>query len=233
MNEQPQSNRRGHFWSIVLALIIGLIGTAWSLKHPRTEQPEQPSLPQIGEGLTVHFLPAGEGQCVLITCEGDALLLDAGPKTFGQTAVDYLHAQNVKDLDLLISSRVDDACSGGLAAVVWNFPVSTVWNAHVYSSQMTEGEEAFEKALTAAGKSYTIPQDGETFSLGSAEIRALMPKAGQNAFLLEFTYGETSGVLGAALSRADSLQPRSDTDPTVYVSDGQQIVCVTDPASQD
>ena len=56
MNQQ-QSNKRGHFYSIILALIIGLIGTAWSLHHPR-QAPEQPQLPQAGEGLTIYMLPS-------------------------------------------------------------------------------------------------------------------------------------------------------------------------------
>ena len=226
MNQQ-QSNRRGHFWSIILALIIGLIGTFWSLKHSRTEQPEQPALPQVGQGLTVYFLPAGEGQCVLLTCEGDSLLLDAGPETFGQTAADLLRSQKVKRLDLLISSRVEDDYSGGLATIVQNFPVKTVWNTHAHRSQMTAGEEAFESALRAAGIDFSIPKDGETFSLGSAELRAVMTDA--DGFRLEFTYGETEGAVGRG---ADSFQPKSDTEVTAYVSDGAQIVCVTDSPSE-
>ena len=221
---QPESNRRGHFWSIILALIIGLIGTFWSLHHPRTAQPEQPALPQAGTGLTVYLLPAGEGQCVLATCDGDALLLDGGSADFGQTAADYLRAQKVKRLDLLVSTRVDDAYSGGLAAIVQNFPVKTVWNATVYSSQMTAGEDAFYAALTAAGKEFSIPKDGETLALGSAEVKAVMTK--QNVLMLELTYGDTSCTIGGA----DSLASKSEKDVTVYVSDGEQLVCLNDAA---
>ena len=225
MNQQP-SNRRGHFWSIILALIIGLIGTAWSLHHPREAQPEQPGLPQAGEGLTVCLLPAGEGQCVLATCDGDALLLDAGDAAFGQTAADFLRAQKVQRLDLLVCSRVDDAFSGGLATIVQNYPVKTVWDAGIVSSQMTPGYEAFTRAVEAAGKTHVPPGDGETFALGEAVVTARF--ADQNALLLELTYGDTTCVIGGALSRADSLQPQSDTDVTVYVSDGTQLVCLND-----
>ena len=94
MNQQ-QSNKRGHFYSIILALIIGLIGTFWSLHHPRP-QPDQPQLPQAGEGLTIYMLPAGEGQCILMTCGGDTLLLDGGSEAFGQTAADFLRSQKVR-----------------------------------------------------------------------------------------------------------------------------------------
>lgn len=218
MNQQ-QSNRRGHFYSILLALAIGLIGTFWSLHHPGTEQPEQPSLPRAGEGLTVYLLPAGEGQCVLATCGGDTLLLDAGPETFGQTAADFLRAQKVRRIDLLVSSRPEATYGGGLAAVVQNFPVKTVWSA-------AEPDGALSAALRAAGIAAAIPKDGETFSLGDASVTVRVTDL--NVLLLEFAYGGTSCIAGAVLDRADSLQRRSETDATVYVSDGERLVCLTE-----
>ena len=223
MNQQ-QSNRRGHFYSILLALIIGLIGTFWSLHHPRAAQPEQPQLPQVGEGLTVYFLPAGEGQCVLVTCEGDTLLLDGGSDAFGQTAADFLRSQKVRRLDLLVSSRADAAYSGGLAALVTNCPVKTVW-----ASEAPSG--AFADARKAAGKTAVTPADGETFALGGAVMTARVTDLG--VLLLEFDYGETHGMIGGALDRADSLYPVLQDDVTVWVSDGAQLVCLTEAGESE
>lgn len=217
MNQQ-QSNKRGHFYSIILALIIGLIGTAWSLHHPR-QAPEQPQLPQAGEGLTIYMLPAEGGQCVLMTCGGDTLLLDGGSESFGQTAADFLRSQKVRRIDLLVSSRPDEAYAGGLAALVTNFPAKTVWTT-------AEPEGDFASSLKTAGRTAEIPADGETFSLGDAVITARVTDL--NVLLLEFTYGGTSGVVGGVLDRADSLQPVLSDDVTVYVSDGEQIYCLTE-----
>ena len=217
MNQQ-QSNKRGHFYSIILALIIGLIGTFWSLHHPRP-QPEQPQLPQAGEGLTVYMLPAGEGQCILMTCGGDTLLLDGGSESFGQTAADFLRSQKVRRLDLVVSSRPDADYAGGLAALVTNYPAKTVWAS-------SEPDGAFASALSAAGRTAAVPADGETFALGDAVITARVTEL--NALLLEFTYGETHGVVGGVLDRADSLSPVLKDDVTVYVSDGEQIHCLTE-----
>ena len=217
MNQQ-QSNKRGHFYSIILALIIGLIGTAWSLHHPRP-QPDQPQLPQAGEGLTIYMLPADDGQCILMTCDGDTLLLDGGAESFGQTAADFLRSQKVRRLDLVVSSRADADFSGGLAALVTNYPAKTVWAS-------AEPDGAFASALKTAGRTAAIPADGETFSLGDAVITARVTDL--NVLLLEFTYGETSGIVGGMLDRADSLQPVLPDDVTVYVSDGEQIHCLTE-----
>ena len=218
MNQQ-QSNKRGHFYSIILALIIGLIGTAWSLHHPRP-QPEQAQLPQAGEGLSIYMLPAGEGQCVLMTCGGDTLLLDGGAESFGQTAADFLRSQKVRRIDLLVSTQTGESYIGGLPTIVKNFPVKNLW-----VSQQPNG--TFADALNAAGIHPYAPSDGDTFSLGDAVITARDAGYG-NLYVLEFTYGETSGVVGAVLDRADSLQPVLSDDVTVYVSDGEQIYCLTE-----
>ena len=62
-----------------------------------------------------------------------------------------------------MSSRPDDAFSGGLATIVQNYPVKTVWNAGVHSSQMTPGEEAFEShdIEVMDGKIHRIKLDRE------------------------------------------------------------------------
>ena len=217
MNQQ-QSNKRGHFYSIILALIIGLIGTFWSLHHPRP-QPDQPQLPQAGEGLSIYMLPAGEGQCILMTCGGDTLLLDGGSESFGQTASDFLRSQKVRRIDLLVSSSAGENYIGGLPTIVKNFPVRNVWNSG-------ETSDAFQDALRAAGLVPFGASDSVSFELGDAVITPRFVYGPY--FCLEFTYGDTSGVVGFAPDQDDALQPVLSDDVTVYVSDGEQIHCLTE-----
>ena len=217
MNQQ-QSNKRGHFYSIILALIIGLIGTFWSLHHPRP-QPDQPQLPQAGEGLSIYMLPAGEGQCILMTCGGDTLLLDGGSESFGQTASDFLRSQKVRRIDLLVSSSAGEQYIGGLPTIVKNFPVRNVWNSG-------ETSDAFQDALRTAGLVPFGASASVSFELGDAVITPRFVYGPY--FCLEFTYGDTSGAVGFAPDQEDALQPVLEDDVTVYVSDGEQIYCLTE-----
>ena len=217
MNQQ-QSNKRGHFYSIILALIIGLIGTVWSLHHPRP-QSDQPQLPQAGEGLSIYMLPAGEGQCILMTCGGDTLLLDGGSESFGQTASDFLRSQKVRRIDLLVSSSAGENYIGGLPTIVKNFPVRNVWNSG-------ETSDAFQDALRTAGLVPFGASASVSFELGDAVITPRFVYGPY--FCLEFTYGDTSGVVGFAPDQDDALQPVLQDDVTVYVSDGEQIYCLTE-----
>lgn len=217
MNQQ-QSNKRGHFYSIILALIIGLIGTFWSLHHPKP-QPDQPQLPQAGEGLTIYMLPAGEGQCILMTCGGDTLLLDGGSEAFGQKAADFLRSQKVKRIDLLVSSYSDENYIGGLPTIIRNYPVRNVWT-------YAETSDAFLDAVNAAGITPSAVSNISSFELGDAVITPRFVYGPM--FCLEFKYGETSGVVGFAPDQDDALQPVLSDDVTVYVSDGEQIHCLTE-----
>ena len=210
MNQQPQSNRRGHFWSIILALIIGLIGTAWSLHHPKQPlAPEDPALPQIGEGLTIYLLPEN---CILATCGGDTLVIDGGSAAFGQTAADFLRGRKVQRIDLLVSSRPYEGSVGGLPTIVQNFPVKTVW-----ASEAPSG--AFADALETAGKTAVVPTEKDVFRLGDAAI-TVVPES--DVLFVEYQYGETEG-------RFAQLQRVTGNDVTVYVSDGTDTFGLTEP----
>ena len=203
MNQQ-QSNKRGHFYSIILALIIGLIGTAWSLHHPRPE-PEQAQLPQAGEGLSIYMLPAGDGQCILMTC--------------GETAADFLRSQKVRRIDLLVSSNPDDQYIGGLPTIIKNYPVRNVWTSSATS-------DAFADAVKTAGITPEAVSNVSSFELGDAVITPRFVYG--SVFCLDFAYGETSGAVGFAPDQEDALQPVLPDDVTVYVSDGEQICCLTE-----
>ena len=75
-----------------------------------------------------------------------------------------------------------------------------------------------------------MPRDGETFSLGDAVITARTAEGGTLA--LEFAYGETSGSVGMP-DRSDALKPVRTDDVTVWVSDGAQLVCLTEAGESE
>lgn len=57
--------------------------------------------------MEVHFLDVGQGDCTLITCDGHAMLIDAGDDTKGTAIQNYLQKQKIKSLDYLILTHPD------------------------------------------------------------------------------------------------------------------------------
>ena len=57
--------------------------------------------------LEVHYIDVGQGDATLITCDGHAMLIDAGNNDKGTAVQSYLMHQNVTALDYVIATHPD------------------------------------------------------------------------------------------------------------------------------
>jgi competence protein ComEC len=87
-----------------------------------TPDPEETGVaaPVPEEGLLiVHFINVGEGDAALIISPyGHTMLIDAGPPESAEAVVNYLKAQKVTSLDLLVATHAHPDHIGGMVAVV-------------------------------------------------------------------------------------------------------------------
>lgn len=69
--------------------------------------------------LIVHFIDVGEGDAALIISPyGRTMLIDAGPKETSEQVVNYLKAQKVTSLDMLVATHAHVDHTGGMEAVI-------------------------------------------------------------------------------------------------------------------
>lgn len=54
-----------------------------------------------GSGLTVTYLDVGQGDCTLLQCDGQTMLIDAGIGEQANHITTYLKQQGVKSIDYL------------------------------------------------------------------------------------------------------------------------------------
>ncbi|MGN1346126.1 MAG: ComEC/Rec2 family competence protein [Eubacteriales bacterium] len=74
---------------------------------------------------TMHFVDVGQGDCTLITYNGDAVLIDAGPVSSGETAAAYV--KNCVDaIDYFIITHPHEDHMGGAAAILESIEVENV-----------------------------------------------------------------------------------------------------------
>ena len=171
-----ESNFKNHLIAIVIAIVscIAVLGVMNFLGLTAKQQHAQEEALQIGDGLTVHFIDVGQGDSILLTCGGKAMLIDGGGERAGDTVVRYLQKQNVQRLDVLVSTHPHRDHVGGLAAVVRNYPIGTVY------SPVTESDnpyfQAFENACADAKLKLTVPKADKSFSLGEAKVTVLGPR---------------------------------------------------------
>lgn len=144
--------------------------------------------------LTVHFLDVGQGDAALVMCDGEAMLIDGGPASASQFLYTYLR-QETDSLSVMIATHPHDDHIGGLAAALNAVPVDviyspvTTWNSKTWDS--------LSKYASAQGTPIVIPQEGDTFPLGSATVTILhcWPEAwteNDMSIVLRVDYGSTS-----------------------------------------
>lgn len=166
-----------------------LLGAALPL--PTTAKTVEPKT------MEVHFLDVGQGDATLVTCDGHAMLIDAGDDTKGTAIQNYLKKQNIKSLDYLILTHPDADHIGGAPVIITKFDISKVFVSNyekdnkTYRKLIQALDDKRLKALTPTVKSeyslgtaeFTILAPNDTYDTHNDSSIALLLKNGENTFL--------------------------------------------------
>ena len=151
--------------------------------------------PQGEAPLQVHFLDVGKADAILLRCEGESALLDAGTAASGERVVDYLLRMGVEELDYVIASHPDSDHTGGMAQVLGDLPVGELI-VYPWPEAMVQSLEyrSLEKAAAGAAVPVTEVGPGDRLALGGASIQVLGPlreyqEANDCSLVLRLEYG--------------------------------------------
>lgn len=173
-----------------LALVVSvLLGVALPL--PATAKTVDP------KPMEVHFLDVGQGDATLITCDGHAMLIDAGDDTKGTSIQNYLKKQKVKSLDYLILTHPDTDHIGGAPVIITKFEIAKVFvsnfekDSNSYRKLIQALDDKSLKGLTPTVNSkyklgtaeFTILAPNDTYDAPNDSSIALLLKNGKNSFL--------------------------------------------------
>ncbi len=147
----------------------------------------------------VHFIDVGHGDAILVSCEGQHMLIDAGLRDFGPRVCKYLREQGVKKLSYIVCSHEHRDHVGGMLDVVKNFD----YNVIMAPSPSYKNGSDFNYLMAEVrrqGKNVTVPKVGNVFKLGAAQVTVLGPvmsyggKYGHDnhSLVLRVVYGDHS-----------------------------------------
>ena len=161
---------------------------------PQTQPTTQEE--QLTEGnLTVHFIDVGQADCALVEAGGEYMLIDGGNRDDGQLVVSYLQQQGVEELAAVVCTHAHEDHVGGLPSVLAVYPTAAV-----YAPTKTYSSRIFDDFLyytDQQGLEVTIPQPGDTMTLGGAEVTVLgpvmsYPEPNDTSIVLRLDYGDTA-----------------------------------------
>ena len=151
----------------VLVSAITIFCACSCSQAPQTDFDSALSDPQ----LSVWFFDVGQGDSILIGCENEYMLVDAGTNESGKTVVDFLKTQGVKSLKYAVGTHPHADHIGGLDDVL-----DSVKTSNLIMPDVTADTAVFSDVLDSVERqnlSVTVPGQGDKFSVGDAEITLL------------------------------------------------------------
>ncbi len=148
----------------------------------------------------IDFLDVGQGDSILVNCDGHYMLVDGGASKASSLIFTVLKNKGISYLDYMVASHADEDHVGGLAGALNYAKVGRAYCS--VSDHDTKAFKSFKKYLAKQGKSISIPSAGDSFALGSAKVWVLGPVGSSksdddnnNSIVLRIVYGETSFLL--------------------------------------
>lgn len=189
----------------ILAVILAVIVIGIFVFQSVQDNANKVTIPM--DGLYVHYIDVGQGDSELICCGGEYMLIDAGEPSASDTVVDYLNDHGIEKLEYVVCSHGHADHCGGLDAVVENFEVGTVFTSPYPGD--TSSYEIFSDTVSAKGLAMTVPELGESYTLGEAKLEFIGPleeydNLNDDSLVMRLEYGDTSFLFtGDMTSKAE------------------------------
>lgn len=161
--------------------------------------------------LEAWFLDVGQGDCTVVCCDGEWMIIDGGPAKASEFVYAFLRETlGVEHMDYVVSTHPHEDHVGGLAAVL------NAVSADLVLSPVTEWHtrrfENMVKAASRQGAPVAVPAAGDTLALGGAVVTVLQcwPESvawnekdvNDMSIVIRVDYGDTSLIVAGDAEEA-------------------------------
>ena len=208
--------------SILAVVVVAVISAVFGWIKSSVNKPE----PVEGQCI-VHYIDVGQGDCALIECGGEFVLIDAGENGNEEDVFAYLDTIGVEKLKYVIATHPHSDHMGGLAEVITEYEVESVIMPKLTRDQTptTKTYKDFLEAVSASGAKGIYSKVGETYTVGDAEFTILGPTSDETdnlndmSVVVKLVHGENSFLFTGDAEydeEHDILDTSADLDCDVY-----------------
>jgi len=146
------------------------------------------------EGLEIHFIDVGQGDCILALAGTSALLIDGGESDQAQKVMEYLKQKRIGKLDYVIATNQNSRYIGALPAILETFEAGVIIMPGAIHT--TEAYETLLQAVSGKGSKTNPPEPGTAYLLGDAVVEIIGcfngDDLGDFSTVVRLTYGDTA-----------------------------------------
>jgi len=127
--------------------------------------------------MQVHYIDVGQGDCSLVVCDGQTLLIDAGENGHETEVINYLRSLGIDKLDYIIATHPHSDHIGGLPEVIEEFGMDNIIMPRLTKAQTptTKTYTRMLEEIKKSGAKVIAAKPGSTYTLGTAVIDILGP----------------------------------------------------------
>ncbi|MCI5839847.1 MAG: ComEC/Rec2 family competence protein [Peptoniphilaceae bacterium] len=146
--------------------------------------------------LEINYIDVGQGNCTLIECDNEVMIIDGGDRSHSSKVVSFLKKKNIKNIKYMVASHFDADHISGLVGVFYNFNVKNVLSPDYQAD--TKIYKSFINAQEKEKSKVIHPIVHSEYKLGDAKIRILGPssfkynKDNDRSIVVKLEYGNTS-----------------------------------------
>ena len=201
MEKEKKINKKLIYTIVVIVLaLITYFGLDNYDKFFDEEYPWESSQTETTDMINVHYIDVGQGDCTLIVCGGETLLIDAGENGHEQQVINYLNSVGVKKLDYIVATHQHSDHIGGVPEVLENFGTNNIIMPRLTEAQTPTNSTytEFLKAIQKSDAKVIASKVGAEYVLGEATFEILGPVTNDAedinnmSVVVKVTYGENT-----------------------------------------
>lgn len=223
MKKISAKNKKLIYLIIILSIaVIASVGSSMGWWGDLSEDPGNTlgDYSQSGENadksneFSIHFVDVGQGDCTLVMCGGQSLLIDAGENGHETEVLNYLRSMNVDKLDYIIATHQHSDHIGGIPEVLEEYEADNIIMPRLTKEQTPTNStyKAFLTALQNSDAKIISAKPGSVYQLGNAEFEILGPVTddcddiNSMSAVTRITYGENSFLVTGDAEKDEELE---------------------------
>lgn len=174
-----------------------------------------------GDTIKIYYLDVGQADSILLTSNGESMLIDAGTNDAGDTVVDDIKNLGITKLNYIVGTHPHEDHIGGMDNVINTFDIGTIYMPKIQSN--TKTFEDVLDAISNKGLKITTPEVGSTFNVGNISCEVMQCGVGTEAeqksnlnlssIVIRATYGSQSYLfMGDATDTNESARSWPQTN---------------------